>query len=179
MCLSSIKPTLIKPTLMALIYKHLFVILLICVTGTVNSLIIYMSATSDTLNQPIRIISWNMKGLSGATPYIRELLNMSDICVVIEHHLYECELHKLHDVCTEFDIYAKSCDLLDNHNVHTIPGYGGVAIMWRSTLSHVITRCSNLGDDRLCIVKLQNAAGNLLFIIAVYLPQQNRYISNF
>ena len=120
-----------------------------------------------------------MKGLSGSIPYANDLLSLSDICVLTEHHLYRCELHRLNDICSDVEVCAKSCKLLNDHNVHERFGYGGVAILWRNSLSHCVTLCNDLGDDRLCVVKLQKATGELLYIIAVYLPQQNCYISNF
>jgi hypothetical protein len=115
-----------------------------------------------------------MKGLTGAIPYLSELMNDADICVLTEHHLYSCELNKLRNINMEFDVYAKHCELLVDHNVHVIPGYGGVAILWRTTLSPNITHCHNFGDDRICVIKMQNASNELLFIIGV-LPQKNCY----
>ena len=138
-----------------------------------------MNNTTKYSECPVRIISWNMKGLSGAVPYASELLTSCDICVLTEHHLYECELYRLGNISPDVDVYGKSCNILNDRSVYTSPRYGGVAILWRSSLSHAISKCHNLGDDRICVVKLKTSSGALLFIIAVYLPQQNCYISNF
>ena len=85
----------------------------------------------------IRITFWNVKGLSGSIPYLSKLLNHSDIMVIQEHHLYQCELNKMYNVHDEFDVFCRSSERLHNHNVHVHSkiGYCGLAIMWRHTLS--------------------------------------------
>lgn len=58
--------------------------------------IMYMPIMPDNYSgTSIRIISWNMKGLTGACPYLNELMKGADICVLTEHHLYKCELKKV------------------------------------------------------------------------------------
>ena len=49
-------------------------------------------------NISLRVVSWNMRGLQGSHPYVNQLLSNNDICVLSEHHLYECELHKLSNI---------------------------------------------------------------------------------
>ena len=95
-----------------------------------------------------------MRGLSGSLPFVNYLLNDSDICIVSEHHLYECELHKLSQISEQYESYGKSCNRLSNDNLYHARGYGGIAILWNKSLSNNIQKCSELGDDRICVIKL-------------------------
>jgi exonuclease III len=126
-----------------------------------------------------RVVSWNMRGLSCALPYVNQLLNNNDICVLTEHHLFECELYKLNDINYNYDVYGKACNLLDNNCVYTGKGFGGVAILWKKSLSNNIQRCLNLGDDRICVIKLCVDNNIPLYIIGVYLPQRDCTIALF
>ncbi len=110
--------------------------------------------------------------------YAGKLLHDSDICVFSEHHLYPCELYKLNNLHAEYECFGRSCSILDDSMANVRPGYGGIAIMWRSELSHAITRCNDMGNDRIIVVKLESN-NSIIFIIGVYLPQQQCYISNF
>jgi hypothetical protein len=78
--------------------------------------------------------------------------------VFTEHHLYPCELHKIENVHGDYQAYSKSCSLLDNSLINTSPGYGGVNVMWRTNIGSVITRCTDLGNDRIVVIKIQNSS---------------------
>ena len=127
----------------------------------------------------INVTTWNMKGLSGASPYAHELLDNCDICVLTEHHLYPCELYKLDQLHQDFDVYSRSSSMLDNSRISSIRGFGGIAVMWRSNIDHMISRCTDMGNYRIIVVKIEYPDGRKLYIIRVYLPQQNCYIDSF
>ena len=57
--------------------------------------------------------------------------------------------------------------------------YGGVAMMWHKSLSSNIQRGVNLGNDRICVIKLSENDKTPLYIIGVYLPQRECVISQF
>ena len=129
--------------------------------------------------QSLRVSCWNMRGLSGSLPFVNYLLNDSDICIISEHHLYECELHKLSQINEQYESYGKSCNRLSNDNLYHARGYGGIAILWNKSLSNNIQKCSELGDDRICVIKLTHDGSLPLFIVGVYLPQRECVISTF
>jgi exonuclease III len=131
------------------------------------------STSMVTEQEVLRIFAWNMKGFSGSKQYALELLDKSDLCVFTEHHLYPCELHKIENVHGDYQAYSKSCSLLDNSLINTSPGYGGVNVMWRTNIGSVITRCTDLGNDRIVVIKIQNSSCKIVFVITVYLPQKN------
>ena len=130
-------------------------------------------------SRSLRIVSWNMRGIRGSYPYINHLLSNNDICVLSEHHLFECQLHRLSCINNDFDVYSKSARKLDNRETYSQKGHGGIAIMWRKCLSNDVQKCINLGDDRIGVIKLSNQGGFPIFIIGVYLPQRACVISDF
>ena len=127
----------------------------------------------------LRVVSWNMRGLQGSHPYVNQLLSNNDICILSEHHLYECELHKLSNINSNFDVYAKSATSLNNDNIYHHKGHGGVAILWRKSLSHNVRKCTEPGNDRICVVKVSTNNSVPIYIIGVYLPQRDSIISDF
>ena len=147
------------------------------IVWSVNVINIIIMDNCDTKTNLV-IRAWNMKGLSGSSVYATYLLDNSDICVFSEHHLFPVELYKLNNLHPEYECYARSCVLLDDRMVNVNPGYGGIVIMWKSHLSHTISRCSDMGNDRIIVIKIESG-NDCIFVIGVYLPQQQCYISDF
>ena len=127
----------------------------------------------------LRVLSWNMRGFKAASPYINTLLNDSDICVLSEHHLFENELWKLNGLTDKFDVFAKSSSQLDNSHIYTGKGHGGIAIMWRKSLSNYVQKCPEYSNDRTCVIRVKTEDHIPLYIVGVYLPQRNSMISDF
>jgi len=132
----------------------------------------------DTPNN-ITITSWNTKGFSRAVPYLAHLMSSSDIMVIQEHHLYPCELNKIHSIDDQFDALCRSSARLDNISVYDRMGHGGIAILWRRTLSHCVQPQVNLCTDRICVTKLCPSNCLPIYIIGVYLPQRQCQIASF
>jgi len=127
----------------------------------------------------MKVTAWNMRGITASTPYIRKLLHDTDICILSEHHLFECELHKLRKVNDNFMVYAKASDVLSNYNLYSGRGCGGIAILWHQSLTNVISKCTHLGDDRICVIKINVEHCLPVYIVGVYLPQRDCKISDF
>ena len=120
----------------------------------------------------LRLTAYNSRGLTAATKYICELLRESDILALSEHHLYETQLHKLQELDQNFCMYGKSSSVLDPKMCGKLPGHGGVALMWRKSMSCCIKPVKDLGSDRMCAIQIcMGEHFRDLFIIAVYLPQ--------
>ena len=156
-------------------------LLCLCVSCRFDFMNITMNInTTHSVNaRQLRISSWNMRGITASEPYARKLLSENDICVFTEHHLFECELHKLHDLDKDYYVYAKSGVTLDNDKMYTGRGSGGVAIIWRKSIDTNVHRCPNLGDDRICVIKVTRDKQMPVFVVGVYLPQRDCRISNF
>ena len=88
----------------------------------------------------LRITAWNMRGLATSKPYLRHLLDDSDIGCVSEHGLYEPELYKLGEVHEEVYAFGKSSESLNIHNMGKVPGHSGIGIMWRKSYSGCIKK---------------------------------------
>ena len=138
-----------------------------------------LRCVSLSLTMAVTITAWNMKGLSVSIPYANTLLSESNVCVFTEHHLYQSELHKLHTIHKDFEVYARSASGLNCSMMNSVHGHGGIAIMWRSSIDHVISRCSDMGNDRIMVIMLEQSDGCKMFIIGVYLPQRQCYIDSF
>ena len=61
---------------------------------------IIMSANSSNHGHNLRVTAWNCRGIKGSIPYLRTLMEMSDIIALSEHKLYEPELRILSDIST-------------------------------------------------------------------------------
>ena len=46
-------------------------------------------------------------------------------------------------------------------------------------MSHKISRCVDMGNDRIIVIKIENNNNDILYIVGVYPPQQRCYITNF
>jgi hypothetical protein len=73
----------------------------------------------------------------------------------------------------------KQCNELEPWNHGIIPGYGGVAILYRHSLSENIKNLNVFHSDRLCGIEISGVGGIKLFIISVYMPQKGCYIADF
>ena len=116
---------------MTLMEKYIYVLLIMSVYYGINTVLVMLNLhLIMNMDYEISIGSWNVKGLAGSRPYLLDLLQVTDICVVVDHHLYQNQLYKLNDVSSNHDVYARSCRLLNEAYINEVMGYGGVAIMW-------------------------------------------------
>jgi len=98
-----------------------------------------------------------------------KLTSQSDVVVISEHHLYENQLFKLDEINTCFASYGKCADGLDPSKQDSVPGHGGIAILWNKSLSCKVRPLPNMGTDRICAVSLYTDDG-CISVIGVYLP---------
>ena len=147
-----------------------------------------MSKASSMSNLPVYvvimtcllcIVSWNMRSLNTARPYIKQLMQNSDIVVLSEHRLYRNELHKLEGIDEDFQIRAKCSKDLCVENQASINGHCGIAICWRNTFSKMVNEIECQSDRICCIEIIGGCDGKNLYVIGVYLPQRNSNISSF
>ena len=121
------------------------------------------------------IASWNATGIMSSTSYISSLLDKKHIHIlgISEHWLFNHNLHFLDSINSNYvGFNIADNDLLLNSNRGV--GKGGVAILWRSSLSNYISPL-DIDSDRICGVKyrLNNAC---FYFIQVYAPSSNHPI---
>jgi endonuclease/exonuclease/phosphatase family metal-dependent hydrolase len=68
---------------------------------------------------------------------------------------------------------------LSNDNIYTRRWYGGIAILWNKSLANNVEKCVDLGNDRICVIKVTLTGSMPVWIIGVYLPQRECAISQF
>ena len=128
-----------------------------------------MQSTTANNNKHLRISNWNSRGFSAAIPYLRELLDASDIVTVCEHWLHKNQLFKLSDVNNEFLCHGRSSKAASDENFGIRRGSGGVAIYWRKNLSG-ISPLLNIDHDRVCGIRMQTANNAVINVLSVYMP---------
>jgi len=128
----------------------------------------------------INLCAWNMRALPSSRSYIETLSQGSDVIILSEHRLYQCELFKLEEYLPGFSVYAKASHDLKQGDVLHKPGHCGMLIAWRSHLDVVVTKVK-VNSDRICGIKLSNCGEHNtdLYIFGVYMPHQNCTISDF
>lgn len=102
----------------------------------------------------LRLTAYNSRWLMAAKKYICELLKKSDILAISEHHLYETQLHKLQELDQHFCVYGKCSSGLDIKLCGKLPGHGGVALMWRKSMSCCVKPIKELHSDRMCALQI-------------------------
>ncbi len=120
----------------------------------------------------LRVCSYNVHGLNNTKYcYISKLLDSHDIVLIQEHWLYESQFHIFDDTFPGISSYCVSS--MDDKIVKSGRGYGGCAILWKSTMSCTVEPC-NLENNRVCAikVKLDNIC---LLVCSVYMPCDTLY----
>ena len=127
----------------------------------------------------LTIMSWNVRSLTGARPYIYKLMETSDVIVISEHRLYDCQLHNLESINHNFAVTSKASKSIDDRTCDVRSGIGGIAMFWRNSIGHRIVTMK-VNSDRICAIHVHGDTQNdSLFIIGVYLPQIACRISSY
>ena len=124
-------------------------------------------------------MTWNATGVMSSCTYLCNTLNENsiDICGIAEHWLFERDLHFLDSIDNMYCSYAVSdfsLSLPSNRRV----GKGGVCILWKRSLSNMITQLE-IDDDRIIGIKIQINSENIIYVFQVYVPCSNHGIESF
>ena len=140
-------------------------------------LIVYLIALMACLN----ILSWNMRTLRYAEPYLYSHMGSHNIIFACEHRLYASELHKLDKVFSGFHGTAKASSDLQEDGFNNKPGHCGVAMAWKDDLNQCVKVINGINSDRICGIKLIGMGKNKcnVYVIGVYLPHQQCKINDF
>ena len=99
---------------------------------------------------------------------MEEIFKTTDIVLLQEHWLFHNQLDC--DICETISYAAKSVDMNNPILPTQMPrGYGGVAIIWKKCINHLIRELPE-GNERIQCVELNEASGNKIFVVSVYLP---------
>ena len=103
-----------------------------------------------------------------AGPYIHKLMNLSDILILNEHGLYNCEMYKINEIHQTYRGFGKASHRLNDTLHGKVLGHGGCAILWHDYINSNIEPMPHLGSDRVCVLKV-NSDSDEVYVIAVYL----------
>jgi hypothetical protein len=117
------------------------------------------------------LVTLNIEGLKSNVQYLKCLIDEKSphmICLQ-ETWLYAFENKIISEICPEYDFIAKSVDDEDPLPPHKLPrGYGGVAILWKKSLSESSPQID--GTCRTAVLKIGK-----MTIINTYLPCRGKY----
>ena len=104
---------------------------------------------------------------------INSLGDKFDILFLQEHSLFQFEKHKLEQICPKFNVASKSVDEVNPICPIQKPrGYGGVAVLWRKELDHLMKPLLD-GSERIQCLELQTETGMLL-LMSIYMPSRGK-----
>ena len=119
-------------------------------------------------DRPLRIITYNCKNMDTALYAFNNLSKRNDIFLIQEHWYFDCQLTKLDHVCEAFNSCGKAVDTGNPILPVQMPrGYGGVAILWRKDIDHLVTTLPD-GTNRIQCIEI--SCKDPLIIVSVYMP---------
>jgi exonuclease III len=87
----------------------------------------------------MHIASLNCKNLKTSAYIIEELLKQHQIILIQEHWLFEAQINTIGDLNKNINFVRKGVDKYNPVLPKSMPrGYGGVAIIWRENIDHLI-----------------------------------------
>ncbi|MEW8547545.1 MAG: endonuclease/exonuclease/phosphatase family protein, partial [Candidatus Thiodiazotropha sp.] len=123
--------------------------------------------TNKKINS-LNIVTYNCKNVNTSIQAIGCLSKMADIILLQEHWLYDCQLHKLNELNILYNGKGKAVDSSDPIPPIQMPrGYGGVGILWKKDIDHLVTVFPD-GGERIQCLELKAEIPKL--IISIYLP---------
>ena len=94
------------------------------------------------------IASYNCKNLNTSKHAIDKLSQNYDIILLQEHWLFDCQLHKLKEFHENYSGLGKAVNSDDPILPVQMPrGYGGVGILWKKDIDHLISVIPDGGTD--------------------------------
>lgn len=126
----------------------------------------------------LKIIAWNANGINSKWNYLDQIREMYDVTFVIEHKMFNCELFKLNDNCN-YNVYACASKQLPDQRIGKYFGHGGLAAYWKMCLNNYVKALPHYSNDRMITLEYTDGKNCKIFIIGVYLPQQQCKISCF
>ena len=120
-----------------------------------------------TQKEKLNIVSFNCKNVNTCNYVLNELLvdQRADILFLQEHWLFDCQLHRLSEISDLCTGSGKAVDTGDPILPVQMPrGYGGIAILWKKEIDHLITPRPD-GGNRIQCVEVKGAETFLLLSV--------------
>jgi len=130
----------------------------------------------DSVNS-ITIASLNTKGVMSNFNYYAQLCHNYDIVCIQEHFLFTHNVSFLSSMGTDNRVFARCRSYVRNDGV--LIRRGGIGIMWKSSLTHNITRLNDIGNDDIIGIKLTDQSNTDMYVFNVYLPSVNHSFEEF
>lgn len=117
----------------------------------------------------IKLTSWNITGVKYNLGFLRKCLANCDILCLQEHWLYPDNISFLDSINPNFSSWGRCAN---NLNLDSISrrGNGGIAFLWKKCMNVSIETFTDLGDDRIAVLKVNLVDGGQMYIVNVYLP---------
>ena len=134
---------------------------------------------SPYVNKQLTYSTWNATGIMSSASYLNEFLSVNnvDLIGISEHWLYRHDLHFLdciNNKYTSFAISDPDLDLPSNRRV----GKGGVGIMWKKQLSHMISPLEIKSQYIMGVVLTLNPDVRI-YVFQVYIPCKNHIMAKY
>ena len=145
-------------------YSSILYILLLVGMSCINT-----KTVDSSKHCGLSIAAWNSRGMVAAIPYLRELMRHNDVISISEHWLHANRLRCLDEISSDFNVIARASAHADAGSYGSSRGQGGVALLWRKSLSGV-SPILEITHDRICGIRIQTMEGITLNIYSVYMP---------
>ena len=128
-----------------------------------------MEIPANRQSKVLTLTTWNVSGVKCNLNFLRTCLSSCDILCLQEHWLFLDSLAFLDSVNTNYKSWGRSSFEL---NIDSISrrGKGGVAFLWKKGIDNSITMLTDLGNDRIIVLRVQLSKNQNIFIVNVYLP---------
>ena len=102
-------------------------------------------------------------------PYAQEIASSCDLLLLQEHWLLGCQRELLH---RSFDEWSNVNACIDDANPisqHCLPrGWGGIAILWRKSLNHLVRKTVSNSQKFIAITINQGNAKPTLLVMYIF-----------
>ncbi|CAG2222940.1 unnamed protein product [Mytilus edulis] len=120
----------------------------------------------------LKVVAFNCKNIKTSTAAVNKLLEKNDIILIQEHWLFQFQIHLINEIGTNLNFEGKAVDKYNNIHPAQVPrGYGGVAVIWKKEIDHLVKATDDGGERIQCVEFLDNMSKPLL-IVSIYMPTQ-------
>ena len=126
------------------------------------------STTQEAPDRDFCVVTYNCKNMDSAGCAIEDFSKFADVVLVQEHWYFDCQLAWLNTVCPKYIGCGKAVDTGSPILPVQMPrGYGGVGILLKDSIDHLVTKILDGGNRIQCIeVKSQKS----MLLISAYMP---------
>ena len=117
----------------------------------------------------LKVLSFNCHGVKSSSNTLQQFTKDVDILMIQEHWLYPDELTYMSFLSENFCSFSISPMTTDDKLLRGRP-HGGVSILWRKSLSHIV-KTIKYDDDRIIGIEMKTSTHTLLFLCC-YLPHE-------